>query len=244
MIGIAERHCDKDEPTAFQKLETVLREVLGLQHVLEQIAAKKSAGPQSMQPGQIVGIGQIGADVDPWQITHVDVHDLDATFTQWPKHLVVNPRLYYFASSGRAAAKVEQRRQSLGRKRVKHAAQPGSLGFKHCDLGLTSALLVRAEPPWVIGLDASRQAGLPSMGLLFCSLAAQCFALDPFNSYRYMPVLRLNRSERPCCPVEFATIQPGADTSEVNRVRSWDILHWPTNFNRLTDEFASTVGHG
>src|ERR1700730_7847091 len=58
----------------------------------------------------------------------------DAAAAQRAKHLGFNPRLYGFTHHGRAAAEVQNGRQTLGRERVERAAEPAGFGFEHRDL--------------------------------------------------------------------------------------------------------------
>src|SRR6516165_10345032 len=50
VVGVAERHCHEDEPTPRQEVEAVACQLLWLEHVLEQIAAKQRVWPKRTQP--------------------------------------------------------------------------------------------------------------------------------------------------------------------------------------------------
>lgn len=110
----------------------MLRQPSGLGDVFEQVAAKQRLWPKLAETEHIAGIGQICPDIDPLQLTHIDMDDLNAADPQWAKNLIVDPRLHGLASRGGTAAKVEQRRQTLGRERVERAAEPAGFGFEHC----------------------------------------------------------------------------------------------------------------
>jgi hypothetical protein len=103
----------------------------GLGDVLEQIAAKQRLWPKFAEAEHIDGIGQICPDIDPLQLTYIDMDDLNATGPQWAKNLIIDPRLHGFTSRGGTAAKVEQRRQTLGRERVEGMAEPAGFGLEH-----------------------------------------------------------------------------------------------------------------
>jgi hypothetical protein len=108
------------------------RQPSGLGDVFEQVAAKQRLWPKRAETEHIDGIGQICPNVDPLQLTHIDMDDLNIAGPQWAKNLLVDPRLNGFASRGGTAAKVEQRRQTLGRERVECTAEPAGFGFEHC----------------------------------------------------------------------------------------------------------------
>src|ERR1700730_10409779 len=61
----------------------------------------------------------------------------DAAAAQRAKHLSLDPRLYRFTHLGRAAAEVQNGRQTLGRERVERAAEPAGCGFEHRELDRT-----------------------------------------------------------------------------------------------------------
>jgi hypothetical protein len=50
---------------------------IGLDHVLEEVAAQQCPWPKRTQSPEVGGIGQIGLHIDPWQLAHIDVNDLD-----------------------------------------------------------------------------------------------------------------------------------------------------------------------
>jgi hypothetical protein len=102
--------------------------------MLEEVATKQRLWAERAQSADIGGIGQIGSDIDARQLPHIDMDNFDPAFAQRPKYLFVYPRLYGFASRGRAAAEIQYRRQPLRRERLERTAQPASLDFKHCDL--------------------------------------------------------------------------------------------------------------
>jgi hypothetical protein len=110
----------------------MLRQPSRLGYVFEQVAAKQRLWPKLAETEHIGGIGQIRSDIDPLQLTRIDMDDLYTADPQWAKNLIFDPRLHGFASRGGTAAKVEQRRQTLGRERVECTAEPASFGFEHC----------------------------------------------------------------------------------------------------------------
>src|SRR5262249_23689645 len=73
------------------------------------------------------------------QLTHIDVDDLDIAGAQREEHVILDPGLDTFAHFGRAAAKIEQRREALRRECIERAAEPARLGFEHCCLALRNA---------------------------------------------------------------------------------------------------------
>jgi hypothetical protein len=72
--------------------------------------------------------------IDPWQLSHINVDNLDVAVAQWEEYLILDPRLDALAHFDRAAPEVEQRRKALGRECVERAAEPAGLGFEHRDL--------------------------------------------------------------------------------------------------------------
>src|SRR5262249_19772784 len=134
MIGIAERHRDKDESARRQKGETVASECHGIEDVLQQVAAQERVRFERTQPAYLSSIGQIGPYVDTRQLTHIDVNDFNPTGSQRAKYLGIDPRLHGFSHRGGTAAEGECRRQPLRRKHVERAAGPTGLGFEHCGL--------------------------------------------------------------------------------------------------------------
>jgi hypothetical protein len=111
----------------------MLRQPSRLGYVFEQVAAKQRLWPKFAEAEHIGGISQICPDIDPSQLTHIDMDDLNAAGPQWAKNLIVDPRLHGFAPRGGTAPKVEQRRQTLGWERVECTAEPAGFGFEHCD---------------------------------------------------------------------------------------------------------------
>jgi hypothetical protein len=107
------------------------RQPLGFEHMLEQVAAEERLRSKRTQPEHIGSIGQVRLYVDARQTPHIDMNDLDLAVTQRAKHLAFDPWLHGFPHRGRTAAKVEHRRQALGRVRVERAAEPACLGFEH-----------------------------------------------------------------------------------------------------------------
>jgi hypothetical protein len=112
---------------------------IGLDHVLEEIAAEQGPWPKRSQAPEIGGISQISFDINPRQLTHIDVDDLDIPGAQREEHLILDPGLDTFAHFDRAAAKVEQRREALWRECIQRAAEPARLGFEHRCLALRNA---------------------------------------------------------------------------------------------------------
>jgi hypothetical protein len=104
---------------------------IGLDHVLEEVAAEQRPWPKRTQAPEVGRIGQIRLHIDPWQLAHIDVDDLDVAGAQWQKYLVVDPGLDTLAHFGRTAPEVEQRREALGRECVERATEPAGLGFEH-----------------------------------------------------------------------------------------------------------------
>ena len=131
MIGIAEGHCNEEEPTRPHQVETVTGQPIGLNHVLQEVTAEQRLRPKRAQAPDIGGIGQIGLYIDPWKLARVDVDDLYIARTQWEEHLILDPRLDTLAHLYRTAAEIKQRRESFGRECVERTTQPTGLGFKH-----------------------------------------------------------------------------------------------------------------
>ena len=107
------------------------RQPIGLDHVLDEIAAEQRSWPKRSQAPDIGGISQISFDIDPRQLTHIDVDDLDIAGAQREEHMILDPGLDTFAHFDRAAAKVEQRREALWRECIERTAEPARLGFEH-----------------------------------------------------------------------------------------------------------------
>ena len=99
--------------------------------MLKQIAAEQRSWPKRSQAPDIGGISQIGFDIDPRQVTHIDVDHLDLAGAQREEHLILDPGLDTFTHFDRATAKVEQRREALWRECIERAAEPARLGFEH-----------------------------------------------------------------------------------------------------------------
>jgi hypothetical protein len=70
---------------------------LGIEHVLEQVAAQKRLRLETAEPAHIGGIGQIGLDVDTRHFAHVDMNNLDTAIPQRTKHLAFDPWLHRFS---------------------------------------------------------------------------------------------------------------------------------------------------
>ena len=131
VIGVAERDRDKDEPARWQKIETMLRQPLGFEHMLQQVAAEDRLRSKRTQTEHVGSIGQIRLDIDTQQLAAIDMDDFDLAVTQRAKHLAFDPWLHGFPDRGRTAAEIERGRQALRRERIERAAEPASLGFEH-----------------------------------------------------------------------------------------------------------------
>jgi hypothetical protein len=105
---------------------------IGLNHVLEDIAAEQCLWAKRLQAPDIRRIGQVRFDIDPWQLSHIDVYDLDVPAAQGQKELILDPGLHTFAHFGRTASEVEQRRESLRREYIERVAEPAGFGLEHC----------------------------------------------------------------------------------------------------------------
>jgi hypothetical protein len=110
VVGIAKGYRNEEEPTWRHQIEAVTGQPIGLDHVLKEIAAEQRPWPKRSQTPDIGGVSQISFDIDPRQLTHIDVDDFDMAGAQWKEHLILDPGLDTFAHCNRAAAKVEQRR--------------------------------------------------------------------------------------------------------------------------------------
>ena len=108
------------------KVEAMVGQPIGLGDMLEQVAAERCPGVKRPEADHVVVISQIGLNIDPEQFSLIDMDDLDPAGAQGAEQLILDPRLHNLADIGRAAAEVEHRSRSGGKRSTMPRSQRAS----------------------------------------------------------------------------------------------------------------------